>query len=246
MATLDLDLLDEMNNDPVNTGVDLVEFIRFSMDLGNVAFMVLRYPGAVVRQGNYGYTTYSPEWVTYYTQQQCWKVDPAITLSFNRAAPFDWSEAPNSAELEAFWRAVDRYGIEKQGFTIPIHGPNQETCILSASAKHPVEKLNWWRAIRQKWVRDLLPAASLLQQRAFRELGIDDYQQPFISLSATKREVLYWAACGKSAEETAAIMSITVSTVRRHRENILKEMDCVNITQAVAEALQFGLISKPK
>ena len=48
MATIDLDLFAQMNEDPKATGQDLVEYVRYSLDLGHVSFAVLRSPGSVV------------------------------------------------------------------------------------------------------------------------------------------------------------------------------------------------------
>ena len=50
--------LQEMNDDPKATGQDLVDYIQYSLGVGHVGFMVLRSPGSVVHQNNYGFSTY--------------------------------------------------------------------------------------------------------------------------------------------------------------------------------------------
>jgi len=242
MQTLDLDIFTQMNEDPGSTGQDLVNFVQFSMGLGHVAFMVLRYPGSVVHQKNYGFSTYPEEWIGYYVRNQLWKIDPAVTLGLKRAAAFDWNETEDDLKLKKFWEAAKKFGINKQGFTIPLHGPNREACILSVSTSHVIDQDHWWRAMRTKMIRDLLPVAHMMQQRAFNDLGIADYSSPFMHLTGPKRAILYWAANGKTAYETAKILNVTERTVREHREGILKQMNCVSMTQAVAEALRTGLI----
>ena len=91
-------------------------------------------------------------------------------------------------------------------------------------------------------IRDLLPVAHAMQQRAFHDLGLADYSAPFMHLTGPKREILYWAASGKAAYETSLIMKISERAVREHREGILKQLNCVSITQAVAEAMRTGLV----
>ena len=237
MATIDLDLFAQMNEDPKATGQDLVEYVRYSLDLGHVSFAVLRSPGSVVHQNNYGFSTYPSEWIQHYAKNQFWRIDPAVVLGLKRVEAFDWSEAELDLKLKRFWVAAKKFGIEPQGFTVPLHGPNREACILSISPKHEMDKDDWRQATRTKMIRDLLPIAHTVQRRAFKDLGFTDYSSPFMHLTAPKREILYCAACGKTANETAIIMDISERAVREHREGILKQMNCVSITQAVAEAL---------
>ena len=243
MRTLDLDIFTQINDNPKSTGQDLVQFIQHSLGAWHVSFMVLRYPGSVVHQGNYGFSTYSDEWVGHYVKNQFWKVDPAVTLGLRRATAFDWSEAEQSPELEKFWDVALKFGVRKQGFTIPLHGPNREAYIFSVSIGPTMDQDHLWRPMRMKMIRDLLPVAHAMQQRALNDLGLADHASPFIHLNGPKREILHWAANGKTAYETAKILNITERAVREHREGILKELNCVSITQAVAEALKTGLIT---
>lgn len=175
-------------------------------------------------------------------RNQYWAVDPAVSLGFVRAAAFDWSEAPETPELDRFWGSAAKFGILPQGITIPIHGPSGETSIFSACVSERVEHDDWWQALRTHLIRELMPVANKVQKKAFAEVGIEDDPSPFVFLTEPKREVLYWASQGKTASETAAILEISERTAREHREGILKQLNCVSITQAVAEALKTGLI----
>jgi len=62
------------------------------------------------------------------------------------------------------------------------------------------------------------------------------------SLSPREREVLWWAAEGKSASEIGEILHITKRTVDEHTHNAARKLGAANRTQAVAIALRERLI----
>lgn len=64
------------------------------------------------------------------------------------------------------------------------------------------------------------------------------------SLTPREREVLWWAAQGKSAKEIGEILHITKRTVDEHTRNAARKLSAANRTQAVAVALRERLITK--
>ena len=64
------------------------------------------------------------------------------------------------------------------------------------------------------------------------------------SLSPREREVLWWAAQGKSAWEIGEILHIAKRTVDEHTHKAVRKLGAVNRTQAVATALRERLIGK--
>jgi DNA-binding CsgD family transcriptional regulator len=64
------------------------------------------------------------------------------------------------------------------------------------------------------------------------------------SLTLREREVLWWAAQGKSALDIAAILAITKRTVDEHIQNATRRLGASNRTQAVVIALRERLIRK--
>ena len=64
------------------------------------------------------------------------------------------------------------------------------------------------------------------------------------ALTLREREVLWWAALGKSALEIGGILHITKRTVDQHTHNAARKLGAVNRTQAVAVALRERLIGK--
>jgi len=62
-------------------------------------------------------------------------------------------------------------------------------------------------------------------------------------LTAREREVLGWAANGKTAAETALILAISERTVEFHIANAIARLGAANKVQAVALAVAEGLVA---
>jgi DNA-binding CsgD family transcriptional regulator len=63
------------------------------------------------------------------------------------------------------------------------------------------------------------------------------------NLSEREKEVLTWSKRGKSSWEISAILDITERTVNFHINNIMQKLNAVSRTQAVAVAIEKGLIT---
>ena len=63
-----------------------------------------------------------------------------------------------------------------------------------------------------------------------------------VGLTGREHEILSWTASGKSAWEISVILNISSRTVEFHMANILKKLDAVKASQAVAKAFSMGLI----
>jgi LuxR family quorum sensing-dependent transcriptional regulator len=61
-------------------------------------------------------------------------------------------------------------------------------------------------------------------------------------LTPREREILRWAADGKTAWETSVILDLSERTVKFHLIEASRKLNAVNRTSAVAKALARGLI----
>lgn len=64
-----------------------------------------------------------------------------------------------------------------------------------------------------------------------------------LKLFPSEVEVLYWAARGKTAEETSVLLDLSVNTMYSYRKAAIQKLQCSNITHAVYKAHILGLIS---
>jgi len=150
--------------------------------------------------------------------------------------PFEWRTSdfdhdPDPRVVEVMRRAAD-FRIS-HGFAIPIHGPKglEASVGLSGAAVELTPQ-----------TRPVIHLIALYAFERARSLArpLLVAKQP---LTAREREVLAWAAVGKSAWETAEILHITKRTVDEHTQTAFRKLGAVNRTHAVAIALREGIIS---
>lgn len=96
---------------------------------------------------------------------------------------------------------------------------------------------------------EVLEVARIHQLAVARRKGDWAVVEPVLAaalhaLTLREREVLWWAAQGKSAWETGKILRISKRTVDEHTQNAAHKLGAANRTQAVAVALRERLIGK--
>jgi DNA-binding CsgD family transcriptional regulator len=68
---------------------------------------------------------------------------------------------------------------------------------------------------------------------------------PLLPLSRREREVLTWLRHGKSNWEISRILAISERTVKFHVASIMRKLNAVTRTQAVALAMELGIFEEP-
>jgi DNA-binding CsgD family transcriptional regulator len=66
---------------------------------------------------------------------------------------------------------------------------------------------------------------------------------PVEPLTPREREVLYLLAEGKTQQEMADILYISVSTAHQHLQNLRYKMDARNAAHAIANAYHYGVLT---
>ena len=62
-------------------------------------------------------------------------------------------------------------------------------------------------------------------------------------LTPREREVLQLIAVGKANKEIAAVLHLSVGTVRKHRENLQRKLDCRSAAEIARLAIREGLLA---
>lgn len=200
-------------------GLDLFCFAYLSMpdEPGNAVNLISNYPSA---------------WTSCYLKRHYERFDPVIIQALSHPEPFKWgfgfdSLAPSKSQ-ELFEEAA-KFGI-RHGFTIPIHndsGPVAAVTFAADQRRPPFE-----RTINEH-ARVLQLMAMYFHTHARRKIS---RKQTIVgaSLSPREAECLEWAAQGKSAWETGAILGISRHTVATYLENAKTKLGVRTIVQAVA------------
>lgn len=238
-------LMDQLQNIIENHGFESFSFIDIGQPDIDEPFSV---------------STHKKVWDRTYRDHGFVHADPILPVARRTNRPFYWGDVQLPArkksrtplELKTMDAARDHGYTE--GLVIPIHFTDKVGRISSASAGL------FWSESEQDFYAQLaiskhilhvvmLYWAQKISDLAVQELGrrrrfAYEEGQPVIKNMLTNRErdVLSWAARGKTMSETGIILGISDATVETHFKNILSKLNADNKTHAVAKAIYLGLI----
>ena len=213
---------------------DLAERFGFS----NLTYFFL---GSRIVNGSPGklITTYAREWQDHYFTMNYDEIDPIVLFGMKAFLPLDWSLIPKVKKTaRRFFGEAMEFGISDLGVTIPVRGANAETALVSLNTDMSSQD---WALFLKEHVADVTYFASLLHREVLRPItnasGVTS-----VELSMREREVLQWAAAGKSSWETSTILGLSSRTVEHYLGNAASKLDAATKAQAVAKAIAQGHI----
>jgi LuxR family quorum sensing-dependent transcriptional regulator len=171
-------------------------------------------------------------WMERYSSRNYFEVDPVGQNVLATSSPFLWGDAPYRREKTLSRQMMGEaaeFGL-RDGFCVPIHGATGWQSAFSFAHDRQVDASPGALAI-----------AHLLALTTYGRLRILHGEElPVGRLTPREREVLVWAAAGKSAWETSALLGISEATVITHLDHIRRKLNAANTTHAVVVALQVG------
>ena len=173
-------------------------------------------------------------WLELYLRENYIAHDASQRHAERTVHPFEWKDAPYDPKgepkaLEVVQRANDfKIG---NGFVVPVPGPSG--CIGQVW----LSGLNFRISKRDK------PTLHLMALYAFdRVERISGHNMPKPTLSPRQREILTWAAIGKTAWEIGEILHISQRTVEWHLQAMAQKLGTLNRMQTLTVALREKLI----
>jgi len=121
-----------------------------------------------------------------------------------------------------------------RGFCVPVPGFAQRTACISMSGQYSDLPAH---------AKPLLQFIATYAAEKIRQMLGNDPRASRSPLTLREREVLQWAAAGKTANDVAEIMNITERTVTAHIVSAMDKLGAANKTQAVARAIQHQFIA---
>lgn len=180
---------------------------------------------------------YPQDWMEYYFQKGFASVDPVIRYAYQSGGTFAWSEIEQNIGITSQQQAILDMGAEaglNNGVCAPMWSANRLAGIGLASTE-----------VRDACDPnlDLLTAYCNHFYLAFQRLHNKD-ARPYsnVTLTEKEREVLLWAARGKSDPDIGDIMGISEHGVGYHLRNIYKKLEANSRILAVVKAISLGLI----
>ena len=183
--------------------------------------------------------TYDDAWRDRYRDKDYLRLDPVVAGCFQRFHPVDWKQLDWSAKAaQQFRKEAIAYGVGRQGYSIPVRGPNGQFALFTAN--HDCRDKEW-ALFTEAHRREMILAAHCFNEKA-QEL--EPARLPAKSRALSPREVdaMTFLAIGYSRAQVASTLSISEHTLRVYIESARFKLGAVNTTHAVARALSRGLI----
>ncbi|MEX3010305.1 autoinducer binding domain-containing protein [Hoeflea sp. TYP-13] len=187
-------------------------------------------------------TSYPDEWIERYMALRYFEVDPVADLAKRMTRPFYWGQG---RFLRRFKKPQRRVFDEAKSFdityglAIPVRGPDGELGVFNVISSN---KQHLFDVTRQEHSR-LFSAAFDTHELVMKEqLKRQEHLDAAIELSIRERECLSWTLEGKTAEDIAVILGLSVSTVNHHASTATHKMNGLNKHHAAVKALRRGLI----
>ena len=175
-----------------------------------------------------------PEWFDIYTRENFSAMDPVPKFGASTVQPFEWSEARYDKDNNPAAHLVMTRATEfrlMQGYCIPLHYDGGGAVISMATEQLNIDPV----------AKSALQLIGVYAHNRIRSLGRPSLESRDV-LTAREREVLRWAADGKTSWEVSVILKISERTVKFHLIQASRKLNAVNRTSAVAKALARGLI----
>ena len=172
-------------------------------------------------------------WFERYCSQNYFEVDPVGQNVLATSSPFLWGDAPYRKDRGLAGQMMGEaaeFGLT-DGYCVPIYSATGWRSAFSFAHEHKVNA-----------GPKELAAAHLLALTTHGRLRVILGEEPQVKQKVTprEREVLTWAAAGKSAWETSVLLGIFEAIVITHLDHIRRKLNVANTTHAVVLALQIG------
>jgi len=182
-------------------------------------------------------TTYGDAWIARYLLRGYVKVDPIVHEGLLRQIPFDWREVDVPQSAHDFLLDAQEHGVGANGYSIPIVDKKRRA-LFSLNSRKPASE---WSNLVQTYSHEWLDLAFLIHRKAVFELhGGHD---PIPQLGPREKECLYWAALGKTNDEIADILGLSMHTTQRYLMSARYKLGAASTTSATALAIQLRLIN---
>lgn len=174
-------------------------------------------------------------WFRLYIREHYSGIDPAFSPGRRSNRPYVWLEtavdANENPRTAAFVRRAAGFGLV-QGLIVPIPRPRGRQGVV------------WFGGANAGFTAGTASALHLVALYAFERLR--RFHAPFPQktplITQREREVLEWAAKGKTAQEIGELLGIRKRTVEEHLQSAQRKLGAVNRTQTVVIALRDGAI----
>lgn len=184
-------------------------------------------------------STYDEQYMSIYMRDYSPLGDPAFDVCFTRLMPLDWAEIREADDTtKSIHHTAEKYGIGKQGISFPIRDPGFGEAMFSVNFECDDQH---WNEVRHDLVNVFHLFGHYFHLR-MKDVILGRPVTAEFDLSPREREVLKWAADGKTAWETAQVLGVSERAIRLYTENAMAKLRAKTKTQAVAIAIKNAIL----
>jgi DNA-binding CsgD family transcriptional regulator len=217
--------------------VDILNDIVSDSDLANISYLRVGSESSSDAAMLTAVCTYSREWQARYLRKHYLTIDPVVSFGRTAILPFDWDMfASDDWVIREFFADAVRHGVGRNGLSIPVR--SRETVCSLVSFTSELSKREW-ESFKRYNMTKLQQVSALINSAASRDSKVHPGE---VQLSRREEQCLIWAARGKTQQEIAVILSLSVGSVKSHLDTARHKLHCINLTHAVGVALQRGVI----
>ncbi|MER9304350.1 LuxR family transcriptional regulator [Mesorhizobium sp. M0496] len=177
-------------------------------------------------------------WFERYLEAEHAAVDGVCIYSAKTLKPFFWADVPPKwSDTDASRRVASEateFGISS-GFAVPMLSVNHWQSVLSFASSAKACSVSPRDQV-QLVTMAVYAGMSIQALSNTDEHGVDDI------LTDREKEVLLWAAAGKTSSETSQILGLAERTIKWHATRAREAFGVATTTQAVVEAVRRRLI----
>lgn len=233
-SVIDSGLFDDLI---AHTG-DLKKVLRLvaaNYGVKHAAYLALELPQLTLAEP-YFVSTYPEAWIEHYRHAGYVECDPVLHEASGAIMPSNWrSLNKHSSPAQQLFRDAAAAGIGDQGITIPIRGPNGETAMFSLAGY--ATNVAWDQLLKQHL------GAMQLHAHYFHNLVMDAHGiVDEARLSRRELEVVEWLCAGKTQDDIAQILDISLHTVNTYVRSTKFKLNALNTAHLVAKAIRLRLV----
>lgn len=207
-------------------------------DLANIVYHAVRIPGAD-QPNPMLVLTYDPEWVRRYTEGNYFQIDPIVQFGRTGFLPIDWSDVDrDTSSARQFFTEADKFGVGRQGITMPIRGPSGERSLFTITSN--TSKTEWEKK-RLGLMREFQLIAHFFHDRALVLSGLRPCGLP-TKLSHREKECLHGIIEGKTAKRIAGELNVSTSAIQNYLKSARHKLGCKSVSEAAVKVSHLELL----
>lgn len=179
---------------------------------------------------------YPEAWRQRYGEAGYLHCDPTVSLASRTTKPIVWSDRL-FASTPQLWSEAQACGLRVGWAQSRYDGTGTGSLLTLARAECPMSSAELdLKSPAINWL------ASMAHEAFLRVLDTESCKPPEVPLTRREIEVLRWAAEGKTTEDIATILGVSLDTVKFHTKNAVAKLGSSNKLAAVVRAYSLGLL----